>query len=415
MAITEWLLLRLPAQDDAPVSWVATDQSGNLLSPPADEHDPRLLSMAAGRRVALLVPGADVSHFQIQLPSGNEARLLQLAPFALEDLVSEDVEQLHFAVGPRDAASGLVPVAVANRERMTQWLARAAALQLQPAAVFADSDLAPALPGHVTMVVTDEQLLLRREGGAPLLMPATDPALALDMLLGGAAEVAATNLAVYATPDEWSRYAPGIEVLRDRVASFNVQLEAGGLLALYARSLGETRPVNLLQGVFRPAQSQAAGWERWRGVAIALVALLVLDVAGTWWQLHRVRADSAELEQATARVFRTVFPGQRPGPEPRRQFEQRLNQIAGGTAQKGEFLPLLAALAAAVQNVPTARLDSLAFNPGSLRLQLSAPNAETLEQFSQALRNGGYAVQILSGQTQGERYAGQLTVKAQGS
>jgi general secretion pathway protein L len=415
MATSEWLLLRLPAQDDAPVTWAATDSSGRLLALPADENDPTLRQMAAGKQVALLVPPGDVSSFKVPLPAGNEARLQQLAPFALEDLVSEDIEQLHFAVGKRDAASGMVIVQVANRARLQQWLARAAALQLQPAAVFNEGELAPVLPGHVTVLLAEDQLLLRQEGGQPLLMPASDPLLALEMLLGPDADVGTLNLALHASPEEWPRHAAALESLRDRVASFNVQLESGGLLALYARSLAGTQPINLLQGAFRVQQSQLVDWRRWRSVAIALLALLVLHAMGTGWELRRLRAESARLDQPIASLFGSVFPGQQPGREPRRQFERRLKEIAGGPGQQGELLPLMAALAAAGQNVPIAKLESLTFKPGFMQLRLNAPDAAALELFSQAVRAGGYEVEIISGQTQGDHYSGQLQVKARGS
>ena len=414
MATTEWLLLRLPAQDDAPLSWAATDSSGRLLELPSDETDARLREMAAGRRVALLVPGGDVSSFQVQLPAGNEARLLQLAPFALEDQVSEDVEHLHFAVSRRDAG-GLVTVAVAQRQRVEQWLARATALQLRPAALFAETELAPALPGHVTMLLVEDQLLLRRDGAPPLLLPAADPLLALEMLLGAEADLSGVNLAVYASPQDWPVHEAAIESLRDRVASLTVQLESGGLLGLYARGLAETQPVNLLQGAFKPNQAQHGGWPRWRGVAMALLALFVLHVAASLLELHRLHAESARLDQSIARLYSTVFQGQRPGSEPRRQFEQRLAQINGGAIQQGELLPLLAAVAAAEQNVPVAKLESFTFKTGSMQLRLSTPDAEALESFSQALRAGGYGVEVVSGQPQGDHYAGQLDVKARKS
>lgn len=414
MATSEWLLLRLPAQDDAPVTWAATDSSGRLLALPADENDPRLQQMAAGKQVALLVPAGDVSCFQVPLPAGNEAKLQQLAPFALEDLVSEDIEQLHFAVGKRDAASGIVTVQVAHRLRVQQWLARAAALQLQPTALFNEGELAPVLPGHVTALLTEDQLLLRQEGGLPLLMPVADPLLALEMLLGPEADLGAVNLSLYASPDEWPRHAAVLESLRERVASFNVQLESAGLLALYARSLAQIQPINLLQGAFRAQQSQLVDWARWRGVAIALLALLFLHAVGTGWELHRLRAESANMNQPIASLFGSVFPGQPPGSDPRRQFERRLAEIAGGPGQQGELLPLLAAVAAAGQNVPIAKLESLTFKPGSMQLRLSAPDAQTLELYSQAVRAGGYEVEIISGQIQGDHYSGQLQVKGRG-
>jgi general secretion pathway protein L len=415
MATTEWLLLRIPAQDDAPLSWAAADSSGRLLELPADEHDARLREMAAGRRIALLVPGGDVSRFQVQLPAGNEARLLQLAPFALEDQVSEDVELLHFAVGRRDAGSGMVTVAVTQRQRMEQWLARVATLQLRPAALFSESELAPTLPGHVTMLLVEDQLLLCREGTPSLLLPAADPLLALEMLLGPETDLASVNLAVYASPEEWPAHALPLESLRDQVASFTVQLESGGLLGLYARGLVDAQPINLLQGAFKPDQSQHGGWPRWRGVAMALLALFVLHVAASLLELRRLHTESAGLDQSIARLYASVFPGQRPGAEPRRQFERRLAEINGGAIQQGELLPLLAALAAAEQNVPTAKLESFTFKTGSMQLRLSTPDAASLESFSQALRSGGYGVDTVSGQPQGDRYSGQLEVKARKS
>jgi general secretion pathway protein L len=415
MATNEWLLLRIPPQDDAPLTWVALDAAGQLLAPPADVQDPQLQAMAVGRRVALLVPGSDVAYFNVQLPAGNDARLLQLAPFALEDQVSEDLEELHFAIGSRDAASGMVPVAVVNRERMAGWQARAAALQLSPAAVYVESELAPTLPGHVTMTVCEEQLVLRQEDGLPLLMPASDPLFALGMLLGEEADPAAVHLAVYACAQEWPRHSESIEALRGQVASLNVQLDAGGPLALYARNIGAARPMNLLQGAFRPSAASQNTWERWRAVAIAMLVLVVLQISGSWWQLHRVRAEAAQLDKSMATLFTTVFPGQSPGADPYGQFQRRLAEVAGGSAQQGEFLPMLAAIAAAQQNVPMTRLESLGFKPGALQLRLSAPDSSTLEQFSQALRAGGYLVEILSGQSQGQNYSGQLTVKVQGS
>jgi type II secretion system protein L len=298
---------------------------------------------------------------------------------------------------------------------MTGWLARMAALQLSPAVVMAESELVPLLPGHVVMLASDDQLVLRREGSATLVMPAADPALALDMMLGSAVEVAGANLSVYAAADDWPRHAQAVEALRGRVASYNVQLEAGGVLALYARELPQARPINLLQGAFRPDQSATRGWERWRSVAVALLALVLLHMAGSWWKLRGLNGELAQLDKSMASLSGSVFPGQPPPADPRRQFERRLAQIASGAADKGELLPMLAALAASQQNIPAAKLESINFRSGSMQLRVGAPDASTLEQFSQALRAGGYAVEILSGQSQGEGYTGQITVKVQGS
>jgi general secretion pathway protein L len=415
MATMEWLLLRLPAQAGAPLSWAAADASGRLLSLPSSDSGGGLHTLATGRRLALLVPGSEVAQFEAALPAGNEARLLQLAPFALEDQVAQDVDELHFAVGTRDAASGAVPVAVVERSRMQQWMDRATSLHLLPQAVFAESDLAPVLPGHVTMVVSGEQLLLRQGEGRALQLPAADPALALEMLLGSAEQIAAANLAVFSTPEDWPRHSAAIEALRPRVASFKVQLATGGPLALYALGIAQSVPINLLQGSFRPQRAASAGWRAWRGVAAAAAALLVLHAAGSWWQLRQLRAASREMEASIARMYGSIYPGQVPGSAPRRALEQRLAAVAGGAGNQGTLLPLLAAVANARQGVPVAELQSLTFKTGSLQLRMAAPDAAALQQFSEALRGGGYRAEVTGGNQRGGHYEGQVEVAPAGT
>jgi general secretion pathway protein L len=413
MSTTDWLLLRMPA-GGADLSWAVADGTGQLLAPPAADDTANLATLAAGRHVALLVPGTDVSLFQISLPAGNEARLLQLAPFALEDQVSQDIEQLHFAVGEHDAASGLVPVAVVERAQMQEWLARAAALSLVPHAVFAENDLAPVLPGHVTMVVAGGQLVLRNGEARPLLLPADDPALAIDMLLAGT-DPATVNLAVYSTPEEWHLHGTAIEALRSRFASMKVQLNAGGLLAMYALTVSQAQPINLLQGTFRPQRTSAAAWQQWRSVAMLAGALVLLHGLGTFWQLRQLQQAADETSAEMTKRYSALYPGQNPGENPRRNLEKRLSMLAGGANQQGELLHLLAAVAAAKQNVPQALLQSFVFEPGSLNMKLRAPDAATLEQFNQALRGSGYKAEVGASSMRDGKFEGQVLLKGAGS
>lgn len=413
--MADWLLLRLPANDDEPLTWVAADSHGQLLSVPSQDTGGGLHTMATGRRIALLVPAGEVSFFQAALPAGNEARLLQLAPFALEDQLSQDIESLHFAVGPRDAVAGTVPVAIMDEARMRHWLARAAELQLIPVAVYSESDLAPMLPGHVTMTVSGDQLLIRNDRARALVMPATDPSLALDMVLGPDGNAGHVNLTVFVGPGDWQSYSKVIEPLRDRVGTFKVQLNSGGLFAQLAQGVVHSAPINLLQGAYKPRSKSGAKWNEWRWAAGLAAALLVMHVGGSLWQLHQLRRASAAADDATAQLYGSIYPGQSPGRDPRRTLERRLSAVAGGGGSRGELMPLLAAVAAARQNVAVTRLDSMNFKPGSMQLKLTAPDASTLEQFNQALRAGGYTAELKSGAARGGSYEGEIQLSGAGS
>lgn len=415
MATGDWLLLRLPATPGEMPHTALVDSTGALLPLPEDNSGESLRALAAGRQVALLAPSADVALFMAQLPAGNEARLQQLAPFALEEQVSEDLEQLHFAIGSRNSATGEVPVAVVSRERMREWLARAEALGITPRAIFAESDLAPLLPGHVTMLVVPEGLVLRNDTGRPVVFPADDPALALTMLLGPEADLPAVNLSVHALPADWPGHEAAIEALRERVASMKVQLHAGGLLGLYAQGISTSAPVNLLQGAFKPQRRGTNLWLRWRVAAALLGALLLLHVAAGLWELRSARQEARRLDAEISRVYGSIFPGQQPGRQLRRTLEARIRAVSGGGSAQGELMGLLAALAAARQNVPMATLDAMTYKPGTLQLTLSAPDAATLEQFSQALRAGGFGATVASGNQTERGFKGQIDMKVAGT
>src|SRR5262245_30462975 len=102
--MAEILFVRLLAAAEATpeaaqAEWLATDASGarrgNVHSGLLEEAAP----LAVGRRVVVLVPGTDVLLAEPVLPLNSSAKLAQVVPFALEEHLATDVDDLHFAVG----------------------------------------------------------------------------------------------------------------------------------------------------------------------------------------------------------------------------------------------------------------------------------------------------------------------------
>jgi general secretion pathway protein L len=312
--------------------------------------------------------------------------------------------------------TGSTAVAVIERALLEQWLARASETGVKPSAAFADSELVPVFPGQVTVVLVDDQLVLRSDDARTAVMPADDPLLALEMFLAPATDFASVPLAVYAGQSDWQRHSKKIEALRDRFTSVKVQLSNGGLLALAARTLpnamAHSTAINLLQGSFRPKSAATNQWRKWRLVATLAGTLLLVHGLAQAWHLRQLKKSEAELDQSISQVYATVFPGQPVGGDARRRMEQRMAGMAGSANQPGELMHVLAALAAAGQNVPVVKLESLTFRTGAAQLKLGAPDASTLAQFGQALQAGGYSAQVTSGATRGTAYEGQIEARS---
>ncbi|MES9978186.1 MAG: type II secretion system protein GspL, partial [Candidatus Thiodiazotropha sp. 6PLUC5] len=59
--------------------------------------------LAKGRRTLVLIPAVDILITSVNIPTRNRQRLLQAIPFSLENELTEDIDQLHFAAGTMDS------------------------------------------------------------------------------------------------------------------------------------------------------------------------------------------------------------------------------------------------------------------------------------------------------------------------
>ncbi len=117
----ETLLIRLTGLYDLAVESVCLNDVGKPIAGSRRDSLAEAATQSAGRRVVVLVPANDVLLTRAIVPTTNRQRARKALPFALEDLLAEDIDGLHFALGVRDA-EGQWPVAVVARKRMDAWL-----------------------------------------------------------------------------------------------------------------------------------------------------------------------------------------------------------------------------------------------------------------------------------------------------
>jgi type II secretion system protein L len=142
---------------------------------------------------------------------------------------------------------------------------------------------------------------------------------------------------------------------------------------------------------------------------------MVLSVAGNLWRASRLAAEEKRLDAALAEASRPLFPGEPEVRNPRRRVEQQLLAVRGAGAAGGDFLPALAALAAARGASPDAELKSLGYRSGSFEVRLKAADAAAIERVGAALRASGWATDLLGGTSSGQAYEGRIRISAGGA
>src|SRR5215469_9838347 len=159
--MSDWLLLRLPHAGAELATWLVVDARGAPLSPPQSGPLALAAPRAPGRRVAVLIGGADVLLAEPEVPVKAGAKLQQLVPYALEENLAEDIEELQFAVGKRTSESSRVPVAVVTRSLLNEWLSTLRLNGIEPDVMYADSDLLPENPGQAVALLEEDAVSVR--------------------------------------------------------------------------------------------------------------------------------------------------------------------------------------------------------------------------------------------------------------
>jgi general secretion pathway protein L len=405
--MTETLVIRLRASDDAPASWLIIDangaRSGSVHSGPIDDA----LALSQGRRTVVVLPAADVTLARPDLPPVRGAnRIAQAVPFALEEHLASDLENLHFAIGHRDPSSSATPVAIIARSTLERWQALWDAAGIRPDAAYAESSLLPSAPNALVLVLDEGTLHVSRPNAAAYALDAEPLPLAFDLALGEQTE-AGEHVTFYVSTADYETHKETIEGLRVRTATLQVKLLPDGTLSLLASQVPVARPINLLQGAYAVPTSFGSQLKQWRLPAALAAATLVafIGVQGfKLWQLHQAEK---QLDAQITATFNQILPGQ-PIVDPRAQIQGVLARAGGGS---GALLPAISLLAQAIAQSPATRVQAISFRAGVLELHLLAPSVEALDGIKQAMSRDGATVELQSANPRDQQVEGRLQVR----
>src|SRR4029077_12753336 len=109
-----------------------------------------------------------------------------------------------------------------------------------------------------------------------------------------------------------------------------------------------------------------------------------------------LKRNEHKLDASISEVFHSAMPNERSESEPRKKMEKRLSD-ALASSSAGGFLAALEALSQAHGSVPTSSIQALNFHDGSLEMQITAPDATSLDRMTQSLKSNGWQANLTSG------------------
>jgi general secretion pathway protein L len=386
------LLLRRDPDNPVAWRWLKLDQEGQ---PQGSIHAGTLTDAAgesAGQRVVVLVSGADALLTRVSIPgSSSRQKLLRAVPYALEEQVSEDVEDLHFAVGVA-MEEGAWPVAVISRHVIQDLTEDALEAGLDIQQVIPEVLALPYRGNETSVLVENDVALVRTDQSAGFAVDSDN----LGMLLAARMtdeEDSLPPLHLF-VPEDSLQPDTGEYVGETRVEPF-----AGDPLYVFAQGL-DGRAINLLQGDFSRSNDWVALLRPWRATAALLVAGIILSNVVMGIDYFRLKSESEQLRTQIEQTFKTAMPETRRIVNPRIQMQQQLDKLQRKSGTAGGFLSLLSQSGEVLKGMQGVQVDGASFRAGRLDVDLKVSNLQLLDQLKQELmKSGRLTVEIQSATT----------------
>lgn len=344
------------------------------------------ISEQAPPTLTLILPVERCSCFAVNLPTRKVRWVAQALAYAVEELLAENVDELHLTHGD-ELEDGRVRVIAINRQLLADWLEDLQALGLNVVAIHVDADLLP------------------REGSQVLFIGNR-------ALLGGSAEAR-----LVFESERWVELAPHCAAPRH---GHGTQEVAPGQLETYQQlddpygflAVGRPWALNLAQGEFA-VRSGTSGLAQWKPVAAVLVLVLVVQLLFNLIQAWSLERQGERYAEASRALYTELFPEDQRIVNLRAQFAAHIGQSAGDS---GQFMRMLDEVALAISEGMPVTIDQLDYSQsrGDLALQVRASDFAALEQLRLRLARSGQPVQMGSASRDGDTVSARVVMGGQG-
>lgn len=350
------------------VEWLAPDAA------PRQGTLAELATTAGGAPLLLAAPGELVALTQAKLPGRNRAARLKAIPFALEDNLAEDVEELHFAAG--DLLADPTPVAVTRHTVIRGWLEACAQAGVNVQAIIPEPLLLPYEDHTWSLLLDGDRAVVRCGRWEGFVTDQDELELLLNLALTEAGEQPPHYLQVWGG-EELELTGLGVEVRRNDAPA--------APLAVLAAGYNPATVIDLLQGPY----GRRAQWDKWlrpwRLAAALAGAWLLLQGALQIDEYRQLKREQAQLTAAMERVYKEAAPDAQKVVNPRVQLESRLRELRGAGAAGAGFLELLYRGGQALQTLPGVTLRSVRYKENQLDFDMEGVSLEVFDQLKQRL------------------------------
>lgn len=333
--------------------------------------------------VIVLVPAQDVLLTNVTLPKLNRQRLLAALPFALEEQLIDDVNQLHFAPGEHQADQSL-PVAVVSQQKMNFWMHQLNQAGITPTMMIPATLALPFTPDNWQISIDNATAIVRTGKYSGFACEKDNLTTMLTLKLSEIQKKPECIHIHNLSNQPLNLSLPDISINEIRVAE-------QPFLEDVAQTIKQNITINLLQGIYRPKIKASQTKIVWLAAIVLAISWFGLTLLGNFVSLFILHHANNQFEQAINKIYFRQFPKATSVVAPHNRIEEKLKQLSA-QSQKNIFFNLLGLVGKNLSQVNNIHLLGLEFNEDQINLSIAADTFNSLDQFNQMLLHQGLKV-----------------------
>ena len=351
----------------------------------------------------VLVPSTDCLVTTVLLPTKQRRQQIKALPFALEEQIAVDIEEMHFAIGQR-REDGLLSVIAVSKVKMQSWLDSLANSGISVVSMLPLCSLLEAPQGAWSVFHFNQSYIVNQNGNC-WIGSEDEVKMMLNLSIQQLADDALPGL-LFWSENETPSWINGLGL---EVSSHTIKSSEEALLARF-----DFQKTNLLQGDFTIQDNWSAGWKLWKKVAVIAFVALLLKFSLMGFEVFKLNDESAYLQTEMARQYHKIAPGARITKNIERQMKQLIAQHQGGQNQSNSFLNMLDVVAESLASIEDIKPTNLTYdrNKAEIRLDLIISSLPKLDLLKDNLVAKGLSIEVGAANAQGSNYSGRLTIRS---
>ena len=407
---THLRLLPNPSDSTAPHAIWVSMQDGQITSGIKQGDLATAAANIGADNVIAYIPGIDILLTRVNLPAGRKSQLRNALPFALEENLIDDVEDLHCALGPR-LEDGKYVAAVTRQDNINYWHQLLLSTGLHIQALLPDFLLLPHNSQSWSVACEGDTAYVRTTDAEGFVCQINVLPLMLQKELDANEEHVPERI-------EFHGCLPFDESLMGETLTSQCQLVqhpaigSGNLLELLANNPPTNTSLNLLQGDFAPSSRILQRLRPWYTSAALAGVLILVAFVGSAIEYISLKQQSATLEQQITQIFQQTFPDVKRIVNPASQMRNRVAELRGkGRGSGPDFSEMLAKVAPVVADSKGVTAQHLRFQTGQMEILLETPDLQSLEGLKNRLSDAvPWEVELKSANSTENKVQGRILI-----